>query len=81
MKKSLIFFVSIFIFIAPALSWPGSSGTGGTPTGGGPGFNNTLDDSTPVDGGIVTVTALAIGYGVRQAKKRKEEKNNDNGAV
>jgi ABC-type Co2+ transport system permease subunit len=80
MKKSLLFFVAIFIFIAPAFSWPGGSSSS-SPTGGGPGFNNSLDDAAPVDGGIVTVTALAIGYGVRQARKRKEEKNNDNGAV
>jgi hypothetical protein len=41
----------------------------------------TTNVDTPVDGGIVTVTALAIGYGVRQARKRKEDKNNENGAV
>lgn len=61
----------------PSLAWPGGSGSGPS---GGPGFNNTVED-TPVDGGIVTVTALAIGYGVRQARKRKEDKNNENGAV
>jgi hypothetical protein len=81
MKKLIILSASIFLFVSPILAWPGSSGSGGTPTGGGPGFNNSIDDSSPVDGGIVTVTALAIGYGVRQARKRKEDKNNENGAV
>lgn len=60
-------------------AWPEDNNS--NPNGGnGPGFGNKVED-TPVDGGIVTVAALAIGYGVRQARKRKEEKNNDNGAV
>lgn len=78
MKKIIVTISAVFIFTSSLLAWPGGSSG---PSSGGPGFNNTRDDSTPVDGGIVTVTALAIGYGVRQARKRKEEKNNDNGAV
>ncbi len=75
MKKIISVTYLFFLLIAPVLAWPGTGGSG-------PAFNDngqTID--TPVDGGIVTVTALAIGYGVRQARKRKEEKNNDNGAV
>lgn len=75
MKKTIIFILIAGFAIIPAVAWPG-----GGPSGGGPGFQNEVPDA-PVDGGIVTVTALAIGYGVRQARKRKEEKNNDNGAV
>ncbi|MFM1795029.1 MAG: hypothetical protein RL642_1414 [Bacteroidota bacterium] len=78
MKKIISLTYLVLLLFAPVLAWPG--GTSGP--SGGPGFNDngqTLD--TPVDGGIVTVTALAIGYGVRQARKRKEDKNNDNGAV
>jgi hypothetical protein len=76
MKKYIIFFCASLLYISPVLSWPGTSGTGG----GGPGFDNQVND-TPVDGGIVTVTALAIGYGVRQARKKKQDQNNDQGAV
>ncbi len=78
MKKILAYISAAFLFITPVFSWPGGSGSGPS---GGPGFSNEVSDNTPVDGGIVTVTALAIGYGVRQARKRKEEKNNDNDAI
>lgn len=77
MKKSLSIIAAILMFVQPVLSWPGGSGSGPT---GGPGFTNDVSD-TPVDGGIVTVTALAIGYGVRQARKKKEEQNNNQGTI
>jgi hypothetical protein len=83
MKKTIL----LLIILASAqliYAWPGGSG-GGTA---GPGQNTASgtsgtdnNDLVPIDGGVVTMTALAIGYGVRQARQRKEEKNNDNGAV
>lgn len=77
MKKYISSIVFILFSSLPLFSWPGATGSTS-----GPGFNDdTQSLDTPVDGGIVTVTALAIGYGVRQARKRKEEKNNDKGAV
>jgi hypothetical protein len=75
MKKTIIFILTIGFIIIPTFAWPG-----GGPSGGGPGFQNEVPDA-PVDGGIVTITALAIGYGVRQARKKKEDQNNDQGAV
>lgn len=79
--KNYIIYIFVLLFSHAVYAWPGGSA-------GGPGMNSnsgttasTSRDLVPVDGGIVTVTALAIGYGVRQARKRKEEKNNDNGAV
>lgn len=84
MKK--IFLTLIILTLSKiALAWPGGSGGTGTA---GPGMDThtgttTSDnnDLVPVDGGIISITALAIGYGVRQTRKRKEEKNNENGAV
>ncbi len=80
MKKLVVY---LFVLIASQVlhAWPGS-------TAGGPGMNDNSGTSSgdnrdlvPVDGGIITVTALAIGYGARQARKKKEDNNADNGAV
>ena len=85
MKKIFLYLV---VLIASQLvyAWPGGSAPSGS--SGGPGMNQNDGTSTsnnrdlvPVDGGIITVTALAIGYGVRQARKKKEDSNTDNGAV
>lgn len=70
MKKIILFILISSAYFTQIFAWPGTTG------GSGPGFDNRVND-TPVDGGIVTVTALAIGYGVRQARKRKEEKNEE----
>ncbi len=67
--------LAIIMLSAPLFAWPG-----GGSAGSGPGFADDVND-TPVDGGIVTVTALAIGYFVRQARKKKQDQNNDQGAV
>jgi hypothetical protein len=81
--KKIILTAYVIVSILPVMAWPGSSSNGGPGFSGdqGTGSTGTTNVDTPVDGGILTVTALAIGYGVRQARKRKEEKNNDNGAV
>lgn len=74
--KKLQTIIAIFLLSSPLFAWPGSSGSAGS----GPGFADDTND-VPVDGGIITVTALAIGYGVRQARKKKDDNNTDNGAV
>lgn len=77
MKRLLFSILIIVCYAMPLYSWPGP--TGGTS---GPGWDdNTSKVDVPVDGGIITVTALAIGYGVRQARKKKDDSNTDNGAV
>jgi hypothetical protein len=78
--KKIVLYITAILLSQLVYAWPGGS-TGGPGMNKNDGTNTGNRDIVPVDGGIVTVTALAIGYGVRQARKRKEEKNNDNGAV
>lgn len=59
---------------------PLSAAIGDGPAGGafgsGEETGSTLDTYVPIDGGIVTVTGLAIGYGLKQRRKRRNQKYN-----
>lgn len=79
--KKIILTAYVVLNILPVLAWPGSSSNGGPGFSGDQGTTTGNSVDTPVDGGIISVTALAIGYGVRQARKKKEDNNTDNGAV
>lgn len=81
MKKIIILSITL-ISAAGLYAWPGSSSTGGPGFDGDQGTNNTHTGAsgtenldTPVDGGIFTMTALAIGYGVKRSRRKKENKS------
>ena len=80
--KKLAIEIFIFFFIGIWFVVPLSAAIGDGPAGGafgsGEETGSTLDTNTyvPIDGGIVTVTGLAIGYGLKQRRKRRNQKYN-----
>lgn len=79
--KKIALYIAVLLFSQLVYAWPGGTASGpGMNQNDGTGSGNNRD-IVPVDGGIVTVTALAIGYGVRQARKKKEGQNNDQGTI
>lgn len=82
MKKIIILSITL-ISVVGLYAWPGGpgfnddAGTNNAHTG----ASGTENLDTPVDGGIFTMTALAIGYGVRQSRKRKEEKDKEDSVL
>ncbi len=78
--KKIFLYLCVLISSQVIYAWPGGTAGPGMNTNEGTGSGDNRD-LVPVDGGIITVTALAIGYGVRQARKKKEDNNTDNGAI
>jgi hypothetical protein len=78
--KKLAIKICIFFFIGIWFGLPLSAAIGDGPAGGafgsGAESGETLDTYVPIDGGIVTVTGLAIGYGLKQRRKRRNQKYN-----
>jgi hypothetical protein len=78
--KKLAIKIFVFFFIGIWFGLPLFAAIGDGPAGGafsaGEESGGTLDTYVPIDGGIVTVTGLAIGYGLKQRRKRRNQKNN-----
>jgi hypothetical protein len=67
--KSLIALYVLGFSMLPVFGAIGDGPAGGT-------FTETVDDTyVPIDGGIVSVTGLAIGYGLKQRKKKRMVKS------
>ena len=72
--KKIITQITVFLYVGTSALLPLSAQPGGGSFDGGEAGGS--DTYVPIDGGIVTVTGLAIGYGLKQRRKRRNQKNN-----